>query len=467
MSSATAQMPTFTAQSLTSNDSAVSYIFSLVVTDDDGASSSADSVTITVEGPPSVAISGVPGTLSGPTTFTANITFSKPVVGFVSGDITITGGSVTALTGGPSTYTASISTNGTGDLTIQVAAGVAQDGSGNGNEASAAATAPNTLTQNTQDQITSFVQSRAGNILNTTPSLTGFLDGGFGVASRNFNLQATENNLNLAFSGSLLSRSSTKNYAGKFDAWAQLLAVQTDANTASSQFFVGYLGAHRFISQNLLVGGLIQLDYAAQTDSATGSVGLGRGFMLGPYVAGRFGSSNVLFEGQFRWGRSFNNISPIGTYVDGFTTERWMVRGKIKGSFERGPWTISPNLNLSYFNETQAAYVDSLANPIAAQTITLGEISLGSEFSRVYVMNNGNDLNTRIGLAAVTNFAVSGNNGSQSVPLGTGQVRGRIDLGLSTMSSSGWEISASGFYDGIGISGYQSYGGTMKWEIKF
>ncbi len=55
LSDATAQAPTFTDSSVTSNDTAVTHIFSLVVTDDDGAASVADTVTITITPPPNAA----------------------------------------------------------------------------------------------------------------------------------------------------------------------------------------------------------------------------------------------------------------------------------------------------------------------------------------------------------------------------------------------------------------------------
>jgi outer membrane autotransporter protein len=51
LSDATAAQPTFTDSSLTSNDSLVTHIFELVVTDDDGAASSAVPVTITINPP--------------------------------------------------------------------------------------------------------------------------------------------------------------------------------------------------------------------------------------------------------------------------------------------------------------------------------------------------------------------------------------------------------------------------------
>jgi hypothetical protein len=52
LSDATAQPPTITDRSLTSNDSAVTHLFSRTVTNDDLATSPADTVTITTTAPP-------------------------------------------------------------------------------------------------------------------------------------------------------------------------------------------------------------------------------------------------------------------------------------------------------------------------------------------------------------------------------------------------------------------------------
>lgn len=318
----------------------------------------------------------------------------------------------------------------------------------------------------TQGQIADSSRSRGNNILNTTPDVIDFLDGGGSTATRNFNLNASDGNFNLAFDGSLRSRSS-QNFAGGYDVWARVLAVHSDSVTSSSDFFIGYLGAHQFINENFLIGAMIQGDYGSASNSAVGSSASGRGFMLGPYMAGRIANSNLRFEGQARWGQSFNNISPTGAYTDNYSTERWTVMGKLEGNYSRGIWTITPNVSLAYFSETQAAYVDSFAVAIPAQTTTLGEFNLGPEFSRDYMLTNGNTLRGIFGMSAVTNFDVSSTSGSQAFPLGNGTVRGRVDLGFTTTTGNGWALSASGFYDGIGINNYQSYGGSLTADIRF
>jgi len=466
LSNATAQSPTFNAPTLTAGDPAVTLIFDLIVTDDDGATSAADSVTITVNSGPTVGITGVPASINGPAGFDATITFSKDVTGFVAGDITVTGGSVSALSGGPAVYTATIAASGSGDFSIEVPADVATDGSGNGNGGSSVSTATNVIAQTTQDEISDFLQSQANAILGTTPNVIGYLNGG-GVASRNFNLNATNGDFRLNFNGSLLTTGSTKNFTGKTDVWASLLVTRSEASTTAGEFAIGYLGAHRFVSENLLVGGMVQFDYGSETDSATTSSGAGRGFMVGPYIAGKIGTTGLAFEAQARWGRSINTISPIGTYSDEFETERWMARVRLEGSQISGKTTITPNINIAYFGERQAAYTDSLSNAIAAQTITLGEAVIGSEFKRNFILADGNFVQAHFGVSAVTNFSATSTSSSQAFPLGNGRIRGRVNIGAATTTQNGWSLSARGFFDGIGVSGYQSYGGTLKAEKSF
>ncbi|MEO0369839.1 MAG: Ig-like domain-containing protein, partial [Pseudomonadota bacterium] len=82
---------------------------------------------------PTVSIaSAASGTVGGP--FTITVTFSEPVTGFAEEDIVTTGATVSGLTTSDNqTFTATLTPTGTGAITADVAAGVAQDAAGFGN----------------------------------------------------------------------------------------------------------------------------------------------------------------------------------------------------------------------------------------------------------------------------------------------------------------------------------------------
>ena len=82
---------------------------------------------------PTVSIAGPTDTQNG--AFDATITFSEDVTGFEQSDVTVGNGTVTALSGSGNSYTATIEPSATGTVTVDVAANVADDAAGNGNEA--------------------------------------------------------------------------------------------------------------------------------------------------------------------------------------------------------------------------------------------------------------------------------------------------------------------------------------------
>ena len=89
---------------------------------------------------PTVAISGAPVAVNSADAFDVTVTFNEAVTGFEAGDITVTNGGATTVTGSDAVYTASITPDGSGDIVIAIGANVATDAAGNGNEASASAT---------------------------------------------------------------------------------------------------------------------------------------------------------------------------------------------------------------------------------------------------------------------------------------------------------------------------------------
>jgi len=93
-------------------------------------------VTVTDATAPTVAIQNAPARVNSTAAFNATFEFSEDVTGFAVGDITVGNGSASNFVAtDANTYTADITPNGAGDITIDVAANVAQDAASNNNTA--------------------------------------------------------------------------------------------------------------------------------------------------------------------------------------------------------------------------------------------------------------------------------------------------------------------------------------------
>ncbi len=90
----------------------------VTVTDDDGDK-------------PTVSITGVPAKINSTTALSVAFTFSEAVTGFVTGDVTVTGGTKGAFSGSGTTYTLAVTPSGSADVVVTVAADAATDGGGN------------------------------------------------------------------------------------------------------------------------------------------------------------------------------------------------------------------------------------------------------------------------------------------------------------------------------------------------
>ncbi len=71
---------------------------------------------------PTLTISGVPARISGTANITATFTFSEAVTDFVTGDVTVTGGTAGTFSGSGATYTLVIAPDGGADVVVTVAA---------------------------------------------------------------------------------------------------------------------------------------------------------------------------------------------------------------------------------------------------------------------------------------------------------------------------------------------------------
>ncbi|MCY4324329.1 MAG: Ig-like domain-containing protein, partial [Gammaproteobacteria bacterium] len=91
--------------------------------------------------PPTLSITGVPAAIGSTASFTATFTFSEAVTGFNTDDVTVDGGSAGAVSGSGDEYTATITPEGSADVTVTVRADAATDGANAGPASAESATA--------------------------------------------------------------------------------------------------------------------------------------------------------------------------------------------------------------------------------------------------------------------------------------------------------------------------------------
>jgi outer membrane autotransporter protein len=444
LSDPTAASPTFTAPTLAAGDADVTLTFSLIVTDNLGLASTADTVTITVTAPldtraPSVVLSSATTTLTDTSPFTVTATFDENVTGFVDvlNDVTIINGSVTLITGGPSVYALTVTPTGAGDVLITVPAAAAQDVASNGNTVSNTLVIGNQIVAVTQEQIAGFMLNRANKLASNQFGLTRFLRGeGCGT----MNADATQG------SGSI------NGCASRGNTWAAISSSWSDGDS----YTLGTIGAHGFVNPNMLIGGMIQFDRAEDSANNTS----GTGYMVGPYFVAKAAEQPFYFEGRLLYGQTNNDISPLDTYTDRFSTERLLAQLRATGEYKLESITVMPLLDLTYTDDAQKGYTDSLGNMIPGQKVSLMQFTAGMDFSMPISVQTGS-LELTGGLSGI----YSSSTGAAATPEFENW-RGRTHLGLNYGLENGANLIATGFYDGIGTND-ESYGASLGLDWKF
>ncbi|WP_142085946.1 PKD domain-containing protein [Roseinatronobacter monicus] len=441
LSDATAASPTFTAPTLNPGDPEVVLTFQLIVTDNLGLASTADVVTITVVSGVSVALSGGPDAITGTDPFTVTATFSTNVTGFddLANDVDVTNGSVTDISGSGAVYTLTIAPTGNGDVSIFIPAAAAQedrdDGFVNPNSASDTLRIGNRIVEITERAISSFMLGRANNLASNQPRLSRFLRG---EGCGSFNASGND------------AGGSLEGCATQGNVWTEITASWGNG----SSYSLGTIGAHQFINENFLLGGMVQFDRA--TDDRNNA--RGTGWMVGPYFAAKMAEQPLYFEGRLLYGQTSNRISPLGTYTDGFSTERWLAQLRAEGEIQQETITWIPLLDFTHTRDRSRAYTDSLGNAIGSQSVALTQLTSGMDF-RVPLQSDAGSLELTGGASAIYS---STRGGSADFENG----RGRVHMGMNWDSGQGTTVRAGTFYDGIG-SRFRSVGGNLGVDIRF
>ncbi|MEC9250530.1 MAG: autotransporter domain-containing protein, partial [Pseudomonadota bacterium] len=336
----------------------------------------------------------------------------------------------------------------------------------------------------TQSAIRSFMAARADQILTNSPTLSRRMREGDGVATQNhFSANMTEMGFRANFSTSLnaMRMAARDDRApsnadevlgvhnatgmGSLDVWFEASYASATDNRAGldaeSDFGMYTIGADFLQSENLLLGALVQFDSAETVTGEWRSRVEGDGWLAGPYVVARL-AENLIFDARGAWGRSENEVNPIGTYWDEFETERWLVEANLTGDFHADGWRVTPELGIAYFTEEQAAYTDSLGIFIPSQEITIGRANFGPEFAYRFDRGEGGFVEPFVRVNAIWDYEDVEVINTNGVLQAIGDVRADARLGVNAQFANGGVLSAEVGVQGIGESRFEANTGMIR-----
>ena len=180
--------------------------------------------------------------------------------------------------------------------------------------------------------------------------------------------------------------------------------------------------------------------------------------MAGPYVSARL-TQNLFFDARTLWGRSNNNINPLGAYTDSFETSRALAAAKLTGKWAFGALSFKPSAEVIYFKEEQKAYTNAIGIAIDSQTVSLGRLTFGPEFGYRIGLGGGSVLEPFVGVKGVWDFNKTAETTAAGEPVGNEAFRGKLETGATLRTASGLSFRALGSYDGIGDDKFHAWQG--------
>ncbi|WP_162620796.1 Ig-like domain-containing protein [Tritonibacter mobilis] len=448
LSDATSVQPSFTTPTLSLGDPDLVLDFTLTV--DDGTETHSDQIRITLRTDVSVTLAGLTDSFSGPGQHQIDIQFSRAVSGLTASDLVISGGEVQSLSGSGARYQALLLASGRGDLSVSLPAGVTHDNNGIPNAASNQMTAVNRIIEQTSQLIAGFMQARANNLISNQPRVADFLLG-----------RSSDNQLNASVTRGQVNMDMAVSPRG--GAWASLRAAFSESDGQDSGYALAAVGRHIEVQPNLLLGAMLQMDYAESTEGPAEVEGYG--WLVGPYAVYRLPDQPVIFSAQILYGQSQNEIAPLGTYRDQFKTERWLAQLGVTGEVISGDWTIFPFLTATHTRDDQRAYIDHLGNMIPVQGIRLTNVELGGDFELQLTHQAGERVLTG-GVSGIWSETSGSGAAALREPTYEGG-RMRLELGYGGVLTNGGRFQFSAYGDGFGANDYSSYGIEASYSFAF
>jgi outer membrane autotransporter protein len=247
--------------------------------------------------------------------------------------------------------------------------------------------------------------------------------------------------------------------ASPWDIWVEgrYSAFDDDSGNLDRDGHVGllYLGGDYRVAHNLIVGALVQFDWAKDDSSMLASSVNGNGWMIGPYLSAQV-HENIYFDLRASWGRSSNDMT-LGTTTGSFDTSRWLVKGTLSGNWMYDAWRFTPSAELAYVTENQDAFTNSAGTFVPGQDVSLGRLQFGPEFGYRFAHTADTFIEPFAAIKGVWDFDNPNVAIIDGFAVGPGDFWGRLEGGLNVVTTDGWLVRGLASWDGVGSDDYNGY----------
>ena len=244
-----------------------------------------------------------------------------------------------------------------------------------------------------------------------------------------------------------------------WDIWVEgrYSAFNDDAANLGRDGHVGvlYVGGDYRVTENMIVGALVQFDWAKDDSGVLASKVDGNGWMIGPYLSAQI-HDNIYFDLRAAWGRSSNDLDLAGV-TGGFDTSRWLVKGSLAGSWYHAAWRFTPSAELAYVEESADAFTNSAGTLVPGQDVHLGRLEFGPEFGYRFAHTADTFIEPFAAIKGVWDFDNPNVAIIDGFVVGPGDFWARLEGGLNVMTAGGTYVRGSASWDGVGASDYSGY----------
>jgi outer membrane autotransporter protein len=247
--------------------------------------------------------------------------------------------------------------------------------------------------------------------------------------------------------------------ASPWDIWVEgrYSGFDDDTGNLDRDGHVGlvYVGGDYRVTEDLIVGAMLQLDWSKDETGALDTTIDGNGWMIGPYLSARV-HENLYLDLRAAWGRSSNDMV-LGTTTGGFDTSRWLVKGTLAGNWMHEAWRFTPSAELAYVFESQDAFTDSAGAFVPGQDIRLGRLQFGPEIGHRLAHTADTIIEPFAAIKGVWDFDNPDVAIIDGFVVGPGDFWGRLEGGLNVITGEGVVVRGLASWDGVGASDYSGY----------